>query len=58
MVFRLEIRTLSPDELEPSLFKVIKIDIKYFENGDRYHVAVNGTRIGYHPRSIDWHQDL
>jgi len=32
---------LTPDDLEPSEFKVIKFDIKHFENGDNYDNGVN-----------------
>jgi len=33
-------------------------NVKYLENGDRYHDGVNGSRIQNRPWAIDWHHNL
>ena len=33
-------------------------NVKYLENGDRYHDGVNGSRIWNRPCTSDWHHDL
>jgi len=33
-------------------------NVKYLENGDRYHGGVRGSRICNQPWAIDWHHDL
>ena len=42
--FHLEPRSLTLDDLELSWFNVIKITLKYFENGDRYDDVVNESK--------------
>jgi len=58
MSFRLALWTLTPDDLEPTSLKVIKLDVKYFKNGDRYDDGVNWNRIGNHPYTVDEHYDF
>ena len=41
--------------LNPPSLRSLKFDIKYFENGDRYDIGVNGSHIGKHQWGIDWH---
>ena len=33
-------------------------NVKYLDNGDRYHDGVNGSRTRNHPWAIDWHYDI
>ena len=33
-------------------------DVKYLENGERYHVGLKGNQIGNHLWAIDWHHEL
>ena len=44
-------------ELILTIWKNI-FNVQYLENGDRYDVGLNGSRIGNHPWAIDWHHDL
>ena len=34
--------------------RLLKLRVKYFENGDRHDDEVNGSRIGHHPWVLDW----
>ena len=38
--------------------RTLKLQVKYFENGDRCDDMVNESRIGNHPWAIGWHHDL
>ena len=57
MGFRSALYNMTLDDLELPWFKIIRITLIYFENGDRYDNSVNGNGIENRPRAIYWHHD-
>ena len=56
--WKCERRMSAKAEFSPLFLWKNSFNIKYLENGDRYHKGVNGNQIRNHLCAIDWHCEL